>query len=260
MSRKRRAKPDSSKDISELLTSWEFEPGAINVRKISGDDGLPKLQMRLDLGVLQMELSGRPDGRRPHGCESLLAFYEHQLKEHRQRNGTDLGFHLTPVQCQNLREEASMYYYRYLGLLVLEDYHAVVRDTARNLRVLDLCGQFASAADDRVILEQYRPYILMMNARAKASILYAEQHYSEALQVVRLTLRKIRRFFDQFGQRDIYKHASEVRVLKRFGREIRRKMPVDPMTKLQRRLDRAVQEERYEEAAKLRDQIKSMVG
>ena len=39
---------------------------------------------------------------------------------------------------------------------------------------------------------------------------------------------------------------------------IRRKLPVDPMQKLQRRLDRAVKAERYEEAAKLRDEIKLM--
>ena len=36
-------------------------------RKIVGEDGKEKLQVRLDLGLLQMELNGRPDGERPHG-------------------------------------------------------------------------------------------------------------------------------------------------------------------------------------------------
>ena len=40
----------SSKDITPLLRGWDYEPGTINVRKISGTDGAPKLQMRLDLG------------------------------------------------------------------------------------------------------------------------------------------------------------------------------------------------------------------
>src|ERR671921_2492185 len=98
-----------SKDITPVLKGWDYESGTINVRKINGIDGTPKLQMRLDLGLLQMEMSGRPDGARPHGYESLLDYFETQLKEHRARNGTELGFHLTSSQCQSLREEAVMY-------------------------------------------------------------------------------------------------------------------------------------------------------
>src|SRR6185503_5801203 len=76
-----------SKDITPMLRGWDYEPGTINVRKVSGLDGHPKLQMRLDLGLLQMEMTGRPDGTRPHGCESLLEYYESQLADHNRRNG-----------------------------------------------------------------------------------------------------------------------------------------------------------------------------
>ena len=214
--------------------------------------------MRLDLGLLQMELTGRPDGNRPHGCESLLEYYETELKDHETRNGTELGFHLTGEQCQALREEAVMYYHRYLSLFVLEDFPGVVRDTARNLRVLDLCGKFAVDDQDRLILEQYRPYITMMNARAAASILYKDGKYAEALQAVKDGLRQIKRFFSRFGQVAAYRHSNEVRVLKSFGREIRQKLPVDPKTRLQAQLDRAVKKEDYEQAAKLRDELKRL--
>ena len=37
--------------------------------------------MRIDLGLLQMELDGRPDGQRPHGFESLLDYYEARRKK-----------------------------------------------------------------------------------------------------------------------------------------------------------------------------------
>ena len=245
-----------SKDITPLLKGWDYEPGTINVRKISGTDGAPKLQMRLDLGLLQMELIGRPDGARPHGYESLLEYYENQLTEHEQRNGTELGFHLTAAQCQSLREEAAMYYQRYLSLFVLEDFAGVIRDTARNLKVLDLCGKYAVEDQDRVILEQYRPYITMMNARAKASLLFNERRFSEALKIVEQALEDIREFFTRFGQPEIFPQSNEVKVLKRFARDIRKKMPMDPIVKLQAQLDRAVKGERYEEAAKLRDEIK----
>ena len=76
----------SNKDITFILKGWDYEPGTINVRKVHGTDGAPKLQMRMPLGLLQMEITGRPDGQRPHGHESLLDYFETQLKEHEAVN------------------------------------------------------------------------------------------------------------------------------------------------------------------------------
>jgi hypothetical protein len=244
-----------SKDITPVLKSWEYEAGTINVRKVSGIDGNPKLQMRLDLGLLQMEMTGRPDGDRPHGRESLLDFYEELLQEHTRKNGTEMGFALTADQCQSLREEAVMYYHRYLSLFVLEEFPGVVRDTDRNLRVLDMCGKYATDEQDRLILEQYRPYITMMNTRAQASIHVERKNYTEAIKQVEEGMERIREFYERFGQEEAFEKSNEVRVLKRFGKEIQRKLPIDPMERLRRKLDRAVREERYEDAARLRDEI-----
>ena len=47
-----------------------------------------------------------------------------------------------------------------------------------------------------------------------------------------------------------------MKVLQKLAHDIRRKLPVDPMAKLHQQLEKAVQSERYEEAAKLRDEIK----
>jgi len=245
----------SNKDITPVLKGWEYEPGTINVRKVHGLDGLPKLQMRLDLGLLQMEVTGRPDGLRPHGCESLLEYYEHQLDGYKNRNGTELGFNLTAEQCQNLREEAVMYYHRYLSLFVLEDFEAVVRDTARNLRLLDLCGKYAAEEQDRMIMEQYRPYIIMMHCRAKAAKYYQDKNYPKAVTAVEDGLAGIQEFFERFGQEEAYDDSNEVRVLKRLLRDMRRKLPVDPVVRLQQKLAKAVKEERYEDAARLRDEL-----
>jgi hypothetical protein len=250
----------SNKDITPVLKGWDYEPGTINVRKVAGADGLPKLQMRLDLGLLQMEMNGRPDGVRPHGCESLLDYFEQLLADHQKRHGSELGFHLSGTQCQLLREEAAMYYHRYLSLFVLEEFGGVVRDTDRNLRVIELCGQFAEDEQDQLILEQYRPYITMMNARARASIQFKDEKYAEALKAVDQGLASIKEFFERFGQEEAYAHSNEVRVLKRFAKEIRRKLPVDPMQRLQRKLDKAVKNEEYEEAARLRDKITALGG
>ena len=118
----------------------------------------------------------------------------------------------------------------------------------------------ANRLQDRLILEQYRPYITMMNTRAAASLLFGEKRYTEALAAIDDGLESMREFFARFGQEEAFDQSHEVKVLKRFAREIRRKLPVDPKQKLQSQLDRAVKRENYELAAKLRDQLKQMSG
>jgi hypothetical protein len=243
------------RDIAPVLKGWDYEAGAINVRKIPGLDGREKLQMRLDLGLLQMEMTGRPDGQRPHGRESYLDYCEEQLADYKKESGATIGFGLSGDQCQQLREEALMYYHRYLSLFILGDFAGVVRDTGRNLRVLDMCGEFATEEPDRFILEQYRPYIIMMNTRATASLQFKDELFQKALNTVTDGLDRIREFFLRFGQEKAFDKSNEVKILKRFARDIRRKLPVDPMEKLQNKLNRAIKREDYEEAARLRDEI-----
>ena len=159
-----------SLDLAGALGGFDYEPGRINVRKIQGDDGRPKLQLRLDLGVLQMETTGRPDGRRPHGCESLLHYHVDRLQAHRSRFGTELGFLLSPDDCRELRDESSMYYQRYLSHFVLGDYPAVRRDAQRTLELLDFVSRHSAEETDRTAMEVFRPYVLMMHARASAGV------------------------------------------------------------------------------------------
>ena len=56
-----------SLDLNTILKDWPYESGTVKVRKITGLDGREKLQLRVDLGLLQMEITGRPDGRRRSG-------------------------------------------------------------------------------------------------------------------------------------------------------------------------------------------------
>ncbi|SVD52673.1 uncharacterized protein METZ01_LOCUS405527, partial [marine metagenome] len=67
-----------TQDITRLLADWDYEPGELRVRKIDGDDGLPKIQIRMDLGLMQLEWEGRPDGTRPHDTDSLLTYFRRQ--------------------------------------------------------------------------------------------------------------------------------------------------------------------------------------
>src|SRR5690554_6929289 len=115
-----------SKDLNELLREWPYQPGQLQVRKIAGKDGKPKLQLRLDMGILQMEMTGRPDGSRPNGAESSLAFHQDRAKD---AEAAMQPFVLTPDEIGDLQAEGIQYYHRYVALYQLEDWKGVMRDT-----------------------------------------------------------------------------------------------------------------------------------
>jgi len=247
----------ASHDLRRILSGWDYEPHQITVRKIAGDDGAVKIQMRLPLGVLQMEVTGRPDASRPHGFESLLEYHEHRLNEHQRRNGTELGFELSPEDCQALRDESVMYYHRYLAEFVLEEFDAVERDTARNIRVLDLCRRNGREESDRLVLEQYRPYLVMMNTRAQAHGALRGGSLKTALARVNAGLTTIQNILAENGQTEDEEgeESTEASILESLRNEIIARLPADPIEKLERELEKALREERYEDAAQVRDQM-----
>jgi len=292
-----------SLDLTRILQDWPYEPGQINVRLVEGDDGRPKIQMRLDLGLLQMEVSGRPDGQRPHGFDSLLEYYETVLEEGQagpahgesaegpfaedarasgaeagdeaaaQGEGEDSedspvgpdsgtggmdGFVLTAEDCRLLRDEAVQYYHRYISLLVLGDYQGVVRDTTRNLRVLDLCRDYAEDEDDRQVLEQFRPYITMMRTRAVASQAVVDEEPRAALLAIEDGLEQIRKQFDEQGRGEEFENSMEVQLLRGMRAELSKKLPASQRSELLQRLQDALSRENYELAAILRDELKNL--
>ncbi|MBL0927979.1 MAG: UvrB/UvrC motif-containing protein [Phycisphaerales bacterium] len=291
-------------DIARLLNEWPYEPGQINVRVIEGEDGNPKIQMRLDLGLLQMEMTGRPDGQRPSGYESYLEYCEALLDEagpvpsenfdgdegdaddeetvvdspeapggvapaeppgpagEEPGAGTtdapDAGRELSGDDCRMLREEAVQYYHRYISLLVLGDYQGVIRDTSRNLRALDLCRNHAADEDDREALEQFRPYILMMRHRAVALQAIADNEPKAALWAIDEGLEAVRGAFAAQSRLDEFNESTEVQLLRGMRDELTRKLPASQASELRERLQKAIQQENYELAAILRDELKTL--
>src|SRR5882757_4415233 len=73
-------------DISPLLDHWQYNSGQVFVRKFKGKDGKEKIQLRVDLGLLQMNAEGRPDGKRPYGHNSLFDYYQAKLHKHLAAN------------------------------------------------------------------------------------------------------------------------------------------------------------------------------
>ncbi len=247
-----------SLDIGPIIEGWEFDPNDICARMITGADGRPKIQVRLDLGLLQMETEGRPDGQRPFQRESLLDHHEHELKTHRIAHESDAGFQLDHEACAQLGQEGLQYYHRYICLFRLEQYEGVERDTARNLHLFDFVHQYASDEDDRNHMEQYRPYVIMMNTRARGANSLNRKDYDEALRQVEEGIERIRAFLDETGQVEEIETSNEINFLRQWMEEVRKTRPLTLKQRLQQELQEAIAKEEFERAAELRDQVRRL--
>jgi hypothetical protein len=243
-----------SDDLEPILRDWPHESGKVKVRKIIGRDGRMKVQLRLDLGVIQMNLEGRPDGERPHGFESLLAYQQH-LAEQAETAGEP--FHLTADDCGDLQQEGIQYYHRYVSLFHLHDYPSVVRDTERNLALIDFVAEFAEGDDIVESFEQFRPYVLMIRTRAKASMLLDEGDLDGALREVAAGREQILEAYLLLGKEDAEEPCPEVVHLDEWAEELRTQQPVSRVDRLRRELQAAIDDEAYERAAEIRDAIRS---
>ncbi len=245
-----------SKDITSILNGWEHDPDDFQVRIVAGDDGHDKLQMRVDLGVIQMELDGRPDGLRPFGMESLLDHYEAKAQESRGGEPSTLDSNA----CAALMREGVQYYHRYLAAFHLQRFDLVARDTTRNLRLFAFVVRHASDRRDQVQFDQYRPYVTMMRSRALSADAMNRDDYQGAITALDEGIEAIRSFLREYEQDEDPVNCRELNKLIRLRREIEKSKPVGPLERLEQQLQLAVSLEDYEEAARLRDQLFRLKG
>ena len=100
-----------TEDIRTILKNWDYDPEN-SIRKVVDENGTEKIQVRVDQGafqgILQMELDGRPDGRRPHNEAFIMDFCRNNLDNHISDRGTESGFDLNRKVCKELFEESRM--------------------------------------------------------------------------------------------------------------------------------------------------------
>ena len=244
-------------DITQLLENWDYQPGQIIVRRFKGRDGEEKIQLRVDLGLLQMNAEGRPDGKRPMGHPTLFEYQESRLKKHIEASGGEDGFVLKSEDCAKLQLEALQFHHRYICLLELEDYTAVVNDTNRNLAVFDFVARFAESEELSWALQQFRPQLLLVQVRARAGEKLAAKRHTEAVREIERGIADLRTFFAEIGRADA-DHNSEVQYLENWIHEINSARPLSKREKLELALHEAVKQEDYEKAAEVRDKLKKL--
>ena len=245
---------NESVDLRRLLKSWPYDPDH-DARITKGDDGREVLQVRTVLGMEQYELDGRPDGERPHGLESYLEYHLRRLEQAREA-GKESDFELAPRDCNELFNEGTLYYLRYVRLFQLRDWPRTLRDTLRNLRAFDFVHEHARREEDQQFLEKWRPYILRVNASAAIMMELEKKNYDRALRLADEALRKVEALGDLEDETFQFERDRSMTALKELAEQIRKNRPLSELEQLERQLQRAVERQEFERAAQLRDRIR----
>ncbi|HXI83412.1 MAG TPA: UvrB/UvrC motif-containing protein [Verrucomicrobiae bacterium] len=239
-------------DLKALLDAWAYDPDDC-VRVVTLADGREVMQVRLPLGIEQYEIDGRPDGLRPHGAESALDYHLG-----RSKNAGDSAFELSPDDCVELFNEGVLYYYRYLHLFQINDWRRTLRDTDRNLALFDFVHRHANRYEDKNYLEQWRPYVLRINAISAAMIELADNCHEKALLIVKNAADKIEALPEIDEDTFKFERQRSLDALRDLADQVEKAVPQTELEKLEHQLHDAVSAEHYEQAAQLRDQIRRL--
>jgi len=238
-------------DLARLLAEWPYEPGEMNVRLVGEESEAPRIQVRLELGILQMETSGRPDGLRPEGHASACDLF-------RARSALDPSARLSADDCVTLRDEASQFHQRAVALLALGQWAGVVRDATRNLEAIDLCRERAAEPADRVSLERMRTPTLLLRTRARASAAVRDGQPRLALAAIDRGIAEIREALLARGEGERIDAAHEIQLLRGMRDLLVPRLPSSQRGELEARLRSAIAAENFELAAILRDELRQL--
>ena len=243
-----------STDITDILREWEFDSDN-QIRIIQADDGRQVLQVRQPMGIEQYELDGRPDGKHPFGRESVMEEYQARLENYRASHGSDEGFAITHEDFGNLQGEGVLYYFRYLVLFQIGDFVRTSRDTEHNLQLFSLVEKYGDSDEDRKELLQYKPYVLRMNAIARAMISLHKEMKEAAEDIITGAISAIEGMHEIDTPAFQFERVRSLNYLKATLKQIHEKKD-SPLETLKVELSAAIEEEDYEKAAVIRDRIR----
>ena len=228
-------------DIAKILNTWPYEQGKLNARIVEAADGRSLIQIRIELGIIQMEMRGRPDGVGQYGFSSLLALIEDRK----------VPESLDPDTCRRLREEGVQRSHRSAALFALGKWAAVIHDCDKNLELFNLCKDHAQEQMDAEALEQFRAAVIAMRARAGAEWAVEEGHPVKAVEAVNHGLKQLQ---ESLGEG--WESSNEVQLLRGMKEVLIPQLPPSEKADLKERLLAAIAAENYELAAILRDELR----
>ncbi len=236
-------------NIDLILSQWPYDPDSVSVRMVKGDDGRELIQMRIEMGLLQLETSGRPDGERPQG---ETTFYDYLIGR-TLHEGQD--YVLTEEECAEADREFVQFYHRRICWLAMREFSKAVRDADHTLGLMDLCQSHSPDEQWTVSHEQYRPFVLFHRIQAAALAALDDSGPEAAVQAVNQGLRRLHQIFTEHGAESDFEQHEMVERLIEFRETLRERFSVGRT--LQEQLDDAVAAEEYELAARLRDTLRT---
>ncbi|MEM9367181.1 MAG: UvrB/UvrC motif-containing protein [Planctomycetota bacterium] len=229
--------------LDDYLSEWDFDPQSLNVRMIKGHDGRDLLQMRVDMGILQLEVSGRPDKASVHGFESCVEWL--QLRKDNEP--------LDEAGCADVDREFMQFYHRRICWLHLQYYHRAVMDADHTLRLMDLSSETSPDEEWTASHEQYRPFVLFHRTQAQALGYLEDEAPEDAISAINEGLETMRSFFAKHEAEEHFEEDDLVQRLTEMRESMRSQYDVGKT--LHEQLAAAVEEEQYELAARLRDEL-----
>ena len=232
--------------IDRILKDWPYDGEALSVRRIEGPDGRDLLQIRIELGLLQLETSDRPDGTTPGGHPSYLDF----LKDESQH---DDMYEFDENDFIEVDREFLQYYHRRICWLRLHEYEKAMTDADHSLALMDFCREHSEDEDWILSHEQYRPFVLFHRTQAAALAALESDGPENAIGEVNLGLDRLKDFFREFSSDDLFEEDELVAQLVEVRESLRETFDVG--LTLEEQLVQAVAQEQYERAALLRDKL-----
>jgi hypothetical protein len=209
----------------------------------------------MDLGLLQLETSGRPDGDRPHGHATYLDYLRHQARRAARR---DKEFTLTEDQCQEADREFLQYYHRRMCWLALRLFDQAVADSDHTLAFMDFVRDHSPNDEYTVDHERYRGFVVFHRTQAAAAREVERDAPEAAVDAIQAGLRKLRDFFAEHELEEQMDEDGMVQQLRKMEQALRETHHIG--LTLREQLDQAVANEQYEVAARLRDALRKREG
>jgi hypothetical protein len=237
--------------IDHALEGWAVQPGIVQARLVLGSDNRQVIQMRHDLGVLQMEINHRPDGQRPHGYATYFDYLQHEARV-AERGGRE--FVLSNEQCQEADREFVQFYHRRISWLALRHYAKAITDADHTLAFMTFIKGHAPNDEYTQAHEQYRGFVTFQRTQGAAALALEQNNPEAAIDAVRDGLARLKEFFTAFNAEEHMEEDGMVQHLRKIEGSLRKEHGIE--TTLKEQLDEAVANENYEEAARLRDVMK----
>jgi len=239
--------PKRIQHLDHHLGKWPFVPGQPLVREVIGVDGRSLLQIRVDLGILQLEKQGRPDGAKPGGFDT---YYDYLVSLAFKEGET---FQLDEERCVEVDREFYQFYHRRICWLTLNRFSEAVSDAEHTLALMNFSEAYAPTPEWAMLHEQYRPFVLFHKFQSLALQELENSQPRAAVDAIDDGLKSLAKVFETHHAEDQFEEDPFVEKFSDMRTSIVEHYELGQS--LAEQLEEAIATEQYELAAELRDRL-----